>query len=310
MSPIANSGSSNGNYDSNGNTPADVALAASSAMVVAKALLHPIDTLKCRVQILPKNSKGLWKQYEGKWGPRYIYGGLHVKLLFYIPYEAVYMTAYHSTQQYLGNTSVWHTPAAAVAAEFASCALRVPVETAKMRIQSTVTRGTLNTLRQMQQGGLRACARLILPQTLLHDIPYSVVQWVTYEYFKPRFGVMADTDADAAAEHARGVWSRYHTQLVHSFFSGGFAGLAAAVVTVPLDNIRTRVLVATAADPSAGVASVVRAVYQQGGLRGFVRGGALRVVWVTANMAVYFPIYEGLKVILRERHTVTSGHSA
>jgi solute carrier family 25 (mitochondrial S-adenosylmethionine transporter), member 26 len=95
--------------------------------------------------------------------------------------------------------------------------------------------------------------------------------------------------------------SRYGAELARTFLSGGFSGLMASALTVPLDNIRTRTVVATASDPKLTVGRVVRVAYRREGLRGFVRGGGIRVLWVTTNMACFYPLFEGIRSILQCR---------
>ncbi|KAK7196043.1 mitochondrial carrier protein-like protein [Novymonas esmeraldas] len=307
------------------------ALASSVATTVAKSVLHPLDTVKCRLQLLrtdvgrtPRSRlQQLRHQYAGQWTPRHLYGGLPVKLILYVPYQATYVSSYDFAQSALRQSSgaagqrdvpaaavLWHTVAAAVFAEVVSAGLRVPMETMKMRIQSTVAADSLHAVRQLRGQGLLSCVRLAVPQTLMHDIPYSVVQWVVYESLRPwtqQWGsrVVAEHEggggAAAASAGSSGFWELYGASLARTFVSGGFSGLLASALTVPLDNIRTRVVVATARHPHLTVTEVVRGAYQREGVRGFVRGGGMRVLWVSLNMACYFPLFEGVRSLLQRR---------
>ncbi|KAH9593446.1 Mitochondrial substrate/solute carrier [Trypanosoma melophagium] len=293
-----------------------IALASTSATVVAKSLLHPIDTLKCRLQSSStRGLRGFSDEYRGKWGPRYLYGGLPIKLVFYIPYQAVYMTTYSNMKEFLRPADVsgesrvaflTRTIAAASSAELASCIVRVPMETAKMRIQATVVPNTQSAVRQMYQHGILSCARLVKSQTLLHDIPYSAIQWMFYETLRPRMlRIVGKHELNSESEKHSGL--RAHMQnFLSAFFSGGFSGMMASTITVPLDAIRTRVVVATAANPRATVRSVVRDTYKAGGISLFFRGACTRVFWVTMNMAVYFPLYEVFKSVLLARQEAAS----
>ncbi|TPP51268.1 Mitochondrial carrier family protein [Leishmania donovani] len=350
LRPAKTAGADGGRRDYNADTlyanPEITALASSVATTVAKSLLHPLDTLKCRVQLLRtdvpepppcqsyqsctgKQSPGLLRsrlrqlryQYAGQWTPGHIYGGLPVKLLFYVPYQATYVSSYNFAQRTLeaagregedaacrrSKNYVWHTVASAVFAEAVSAGLRVPMETMKMRIQSAAASGSLHALRQLWRQGLASCVRLAVPQTLMHDIPYSIIQWVVYETLRPwtqqwkERAVQQGRGAELAATSAapKSFWTLYGAELARTFLSGGFSGLLASVLTAPLDNIRTRVVVATARDCHLTVADVVRDAYQREGMRGFVRGGGMRVLWVTANMACYFPLFEGVRSLLQ-----------
>lgn len=317
--------------------PEIVAVASSSAAVLTKSVLHPLDTLKCRVQllrtdVLPPNAncatwRGVFRtrlrqlryQYAGQWTPQHLYGGLPIKLAFYVPYQALYLSSYNYAQRELqsgeedereagghrGAGYVWRTIAAAVFAESASCCLRVPMETMKMRVQSAATAGSMHAMVQLWRQGLRSNIRLLVPHTLVHDIPYSVLQWVMYETLRPwtqQWGAkLKDQKAEKGELTSSNFLSRYGAELVRTFLSGGFSGLLASALTVPLDNIRTRTAVATASDPKLTVGKVVRAAYRREGLRGFVRGGGMRVLWVTTNMACFYPLFEGIRSVLQSR---------
>ncbi|KEG14451.1 mitochondrial carrier protein [Trypanosoma grayi] len=291
-----------------------VALASTVATVLTKSFLHPLDTVKCRLQSSSSRSLGrAWRDYSGRWGPTYLYGGLPVKLLFYVPYQAIYMTTYNTVRDSLkpADTSAENrasflarTVISASGAELASCVARVPMETLKMRIQAAVVPDTRAALQQIRRHGIAACARLVLPQTLLHDIPYSAIQWICYETMRPWARQLMESRRLDQEPNRASRFRGYAHDFVRTFFSGGFSALIASTVTVPLDTIRTRVVVAAAADPSTTVRRVVRDTYRLGGVRIFFRGAVVRVLWVTTNMAVYFPLYEALKVeFLRRQET-------
>ncbi|CBH13361.1 mitochondrial carrier protein, putative [Trypanosoma brucei gambiense DAL972] len=288
-------------------THTSVALASSCATFATKSLLHPIDTTKCRIQhSVGKTLRSLHREYRGKWGPRYLYGGLPVKLLFSVPYQPLYMTTYaaasgallpdgtaspHSYWVFLGGTI-----GAACAAELAGCVLRVPMETMKMRLQAGVVLNTAAAFRQMRMHGLHGFRRMVLSQTLLHDIPYSATQWIVYESLRPwTTQLLKNQKSDEQSASGAGPMSRWYSYaqtFLRTVLSGGFSALIASTVTVPLDVMRTRTVVAAAADPNITISAVARDAYRRGGARAFVRGSATRVLWVTSNMAVYFPLFE------------------
>ncbi|AIN98602.1 mitochondrial carrier protein-like protein [Leishmania panamensis] len=340
--------------------PEITVLASSVATTVTKSVLHPLDTLKCRVQLLrtditpptqpyqryqcypSQQPPGLLRtrlrqlrhQYTGQWTPGHLYGGLPVKLLFYVPYQATYVLSYNCMQHTLQGMDsegkdaaghrtanyVWHTVAAAVFAEVVSAGLRVPMETMKMRIQSATAHGSFDALRQLWQQGFASCARLAVPQVLMHDIPYSIIQWVTYETLRPwtqQWKARLEeqkggTELAATSSASKSFWALYGVELARTLLSGGLSGLLASVLTAPLDNIRTRVVVATVRNRHLTVTDVVRDTYQREGMRGFVRGGGMRVLWVTTNMACYFPLFESVRSLLlwRENEGRLTGASS
>ncbi|EPY16388.1 solute carrier family 25 (mitochondrial S-adenosylmethionine transporter), member 26 [Strigomonas culicis] len=292
-----------------------VAAAASCATIVAKSLLHPLDTLKCRMQLYepPRGAgavgwwHGLREAYAGRWGATALYGGLAIKVLLYVPYQAVYMCSYNAGREWLQVEAARHgdshgayvsrTAAAAIIAELGSCVVRVPMETIKMWVQSTASANTMAAARRLRRGGLRSCLRLALPQTMLHDIPYSVTQWITYETLRPWARRLPNDGPTVGTGGRQTFWQCYSADLLRTFVSGGFSGLIASALTVPLDTLRTRMVVTAAHAPGVTLPALVRRVYAVEGVRGFFKGGSMRVLWVTANMAVYFPLFEFCKTV-------------
>lgn len=284
-----------------------IALASAAATLITKSSLHPLDTLKCRLQ--SSNSRrwrSFWGEYAGKWGPQYLYGGLLVKLTFYVPYQAVYMTTYSGVKTWLQTQDaalegraafLARTIFSAVAAELASCVVRVPMETMKIRIQTATTESTQAAVVQLRRNGFLACAGLVKTQTFLHDMPFSIFQWIFYETFcRWVRQLRAGQETSGGDGGVHGVRMRLR-DFACTFLSGGFSGFLASAVTVPLDTVRTRVVVATATNPAATIRGVVRDAYHFGGVRLFFRGGFTRIFWVTANTAMYLPLFEFFKTL-------------
>lgn len=73
----------------------------------------------------------------------------------------------------------------------------------------------------------------------------------------------------------------------------------AAVVTTPVDVVKTRVML-DAGRGRVGVVDVVRGVVRSEGWRGLMRGGALRGGWTAVGSGLYLGSYEGAKVWLRD----------
>ncbi|KAG8349161.1 putative carrier protein [Trypanosoma vivax] len=288
-------------------THSKVLMASTCATMLTKSLLHPIDTVKCRIQSSKGHSLGtVFREYRGKWGVFYVYGGLPAKLVFSVPYQAIYMTSYNAAKRAMevpdatAQSSVGfllRTILAACIAELTSCVVRVPMETAKMRIQSGVVSNTAAALLQIRQQGYGAFFRMIRSQTFLHDIPYSVTQWIIYETLRPwaQEAWSGTLQSPPAVESGRNTHSKlkvYAQNFMRTFVAGGFSAFIASLITVPLDVTRTRVVVAASMGPNVRISTIVREMYKVGGARIFFRGAPIRVLWVTSNLALYFPIYE------------------
>lgn len=115
-----------------------------------------------------------------------------------------------------------------------------PLELLRTNLQSTPpSPGNPHTLRSViaslracvHQQGIRCLWRGLGP-TLLRDVPFSGLYWASYETLKKRF----------AARKREGAWV--------AFISGAVSGTTAALVTSPLDVLKTRrqALVMAAAD--------------------------------------------------------------
>jgi hypothetical protein len=96
--------------------------------------------------------------------------------------------------------------------------------------------------------------------------------------------------------------------------SAGLAGSVAAVITTPIDVVKTRIMLAAgeADDQKSSAAaaarkgrpttfSVGRDVYRQEGLTGLFKGGALRAGWTALGLGLYLSAYESGRLFLEQR---------
>lgn len=201
-----------------------MAIPAAVASFITKTVLHPIDTLKCRMQMDPQTTwSGYISRWKGRWSVKLLFAGLAPKLVLTVPAQSLYMSTYEHTKTtvaYQYNAYMWRryssssvdgTAAGASAhdsvgtieqmqptswtcvftatfvAGIVTSVLRLPMEALKMRQQAMVYHGTLDGIRHIVCGiGLwRTFVTLLGPQTFLNDIPYALVQWVLYETLKP-----------------------------------------------------------------------------------------------------------------------------
>jgi len=252
-------------------------VSATVSMLLTKALVHPIDTLKCRIQARPFTS---WSQFRDHWRGQWwgqCYNGVGVKISLYLPYQALYMTLYTSTYNatYLPMVS-------ALCADIGSSPIRVPMEALKVRLQSNMYPTTVDAVKHLRLFELR---RLFVTQTLMCDVPYSVVQWGCYEMWREC------NLTETTSRHFSGA----------SFVAGFMCGSVTAVVTCPMEVVRTRVLVQKN-DASAGCggpAVVLRQILREEGALRLWRGAMVRMLWVSVNSGVFFGLYENLRQALK-----------
>lgn len=102
--------------------------------------------------------------------------------------------------------------------------------------------------------------------------------------------------------------------------SAGVAGSIAAVVTTPIDVVKTRIMLSAGdgedtGKKNPGPVSLSRRIkegsrsiwvigielYQKEGLRGLFSGGALRACWTAVGLGLYLGTYEGGRFYLENR---------
>ena len=82
----------------------------------------------------------------------------------------------------------------------------------------------------------------------------------------------------------------------------------AAVVTTPVDVVKTRVMLRAGEEGRRGSGwAVEREVWAKEGVRGLWRGGALRGVWTAVGSGLYLGVYEVGRVWLGERREKGEG---
>ena len=104
--------------------------------------------------------------------------------------------------------------------------------------------------------------------------------------------------------------------------AAGVSGSFAAVVTTPVDVVKTRVMLDAAsssspsdhsgqADGGKGVGNtrkggiaIGKEIWRQDGIRGLFRGGLLRGVWTALGSGLYLSVYERGRQYLEDRRKV------
>lgn len=288
-----------------------VGTAAAISTLMCKTVLHPIDTVKCRMQADPQRSfRALRERWAGLWTVRHLYAGLSTKIVLYVPYQATYMMAYERSKvacvshfDVAANSWTAVTLSAVVANMFGAT-IRVPMEAVKMRQQAAVyDLGIVQGLRSLfaSPDCLRQLSHLVVPQTIWHDLPYGLVHWALYETLKPRLIVAFERFLPTPVTESQ--HRRVSSTALPAMLSGLATGLVVGAVTTPLDVIKTRVVVGRGRhNPNATIRGELRTVLRDYGVvKGLFGGISMRIAWISMNEGMYFGAYEGIKILMSRR---------
>lgn len=138
-----------------------------------------------------------------------------------------------------------------------------------------------------RQEGLRAFY-VSYPTTLAMTVPFTAVQFSTYEWAKK---VLNPSESYSPITHA---------------IAGGFAGAVAAAITTPLDVAKTLLQTrGSSTDASirscSGMFEAFRIIYQKEGSKGFSRGMTARIATHIPANALCWLSYEGFRFFLNKR---------
>ncbi|KAI9851334.1 MAG: S-adenosylmethionine transporter [Thelocarpon superellum] len=256
-------------------------LAGGIAGTTVDLTLHPLDTLKTRLQA----SHG----FARSGGFHGIYKGVGSALVGSAPGAALFFTTYEASKAFLaqarpgrGSEPLEHMLAAS-AGEVAACAVRVPTEVIKQRAQAGHYPSSWAALRDTvrrgagSQSGWGGVARELYrgwSVTVMREVPFTVIQFPLWEGMK---------DARRRATGRHGV------SAVESALFGSVAGAVAAGVTTPLDVLKTRLMLSK---EEQHVLPLLTQILRDSGPRAFFAGIGPRIVWISLGGAIFLGSYE------------------
>ena len=147
------------------------------------------------------------------------------------------------------------------------------------------------------------------------NLPFTAMQFAMYEHMKK---------AILAKRHQAGTSSGSLLEVgTVTAISAGAAGSIAAVVTTPVDVVKTHMMLSASTDDpdidrqkkagltndikkvakrSGGIA-VAKEVIAENGVKGLFRGALLRAVWTAFGSGLYLSVYESGRIWLGDRRT-------
>ena len=137
----------------------------------------------------------------------------------------------------------------------------------------------------LKSEGVRAGLYRGFGSTVLREVPFSVIQFPLWEFFKAAAAATTTPPGGEATEVSPAV----------SALCGSAAGAVAAAATTPLDVAKTRIMLAEGGSEMARRASALHAfkcVWQEGGVGGLFAGLLPRTLLISVGGAVFFGVYE------------------
>ncbi|KAJ9533706.1 hypothetical protein QJQ45_026834, partial [Haematococcus lacustris] len=286
--------------------PASDVLCGALARAASQGTIHPLDTLKVRIQArtkvpspapaAPKTSclgpstalpvraldlKGMGSAvaslYRGVFGAA-SGAGIAIGTYFAFYGAACNVLAAH-TDMPAGGIAFVSGGIAAVG----SSVVKVPLAVCIRSVQAGVYPNVFAAARCITTAvGARGLFTGFLP-TLLEDVPDMAIKFAAYESMR---------QVRTHICHGRPASPQ------EDFAMGAVAGSLAAAATTPLDVIKTNMMCAAASRPST--IGAARLVYEQGGPAAFLRGIGPRALSNGINSAVFFAIFEALRSCLAE----------
>eukprot|EP01029_Cantina_marsupialis_P017961 TRINITY_DN406_c2_g1_i1.p1 TRINITY_DN406_c2_g1~~TRINITY_DN406_c2_g1_i1.p1 ORF type:complete len:301 (+),score=71.49 TRINITY_DN406_c2_g1_i1:100-1002(+) len=214
-------------------------------------------------------------------GPATLWAGALTAMYAAIPSTMIYFTMYDELKMTFGKTNLptFFVPAVAGGlARIVTTTAVSPFELIRTRLQAEGNIGMMNIIKEeAKRGGLW---RGFLP-TLYRDVPFSVLYWTSYEAIRPLLG-----EKQQQSSGKRGL---------ASFLTGCSAGSLSAIITHPVDIIKTR-RQSTAGGPTS-TAVLTRQLMKEG-VRGLTAGLGPRLLKISVACGLMISCYDTLKGIL------------
>jgi solute carrier family 25 iron transporter 28/37 len=295
------------------------AVAGSCAGVMEHTCMYPVDTLKTHMQASPVKI-GVGEAVRSVVRSRGMLGLMRGSTVIgagCVPAHVGFFSVYeHTMAKFVGWENEEHQPLRAAAcggmATVVHDVILTPHDVAKQRLQLGCFNGPLDCLLCIwRQEGLRGFFRS-LPVTLVMNVPHMGLLVAANDSLKKTWHL--DRFTSSSTTLAKAPWY---------FACAGISGAFAAIATLPLDVIKTKIQTqgrgtGTAALSSAsatltgapqirlpvlpysGIASTVATIAREEGLRGFFRGLGPRVVLCAPSAGICWGTYETVRLTLQQ----------
>lgn len=219
-----------------------------------------------------------------------LWSGLSPTLILAVPATVVYFVTYEQLRTRLNDRfckgvkqPAWIPLAAGCTARLWAATVVSPLELIRTKMQSKKLsyfemHQALQSL--LQYHGWRGLWKGVGP-TLLRDVPFSGIYWVSYEQIKA-------------------FSSTSKVTFMYSFLAGSIAGSIAAFVTTPFDVVKTfrqieladEIFTESPSVDKKSTWSVLRSIYSKNGTSGMFAGVVPRVIKVAPACAIMVSTFE------------------
>jgi len=266
---------------------------------ITHTAVTPLDLVKCRLQVNKEKYKSLGNGFKVTvadggaralvlgWAPTaigYTAQGI-CKFGFYEFFKNVYSGMIGEENTYLYRTSLYL--AASASAEFFADIALSPMESCKVRMQTSVPGTFPTTLRQAApriyaEEGLNGFYKSLVP-LWGRQIPYTMMKFACFER-------TVEALYEYVVPKPRAECNKSE-QLVVTFAAGYIAGVFCAIVSHPADTLVSYLNKA----PGTGLGQAVNDL----GFKGLWAGLGPRIIMIGTLTALQWFIYDGVKVALR-----------
>ncbi|KAL9086974.1 MAG: hypothetical protein Q9159_003868 [Coniocarpon cinnabarinum] len=239
---------------SGNNTSTDIWIAGAFAAFSVDLLVYPLDTLKTRIQS-PEYDQRYVDTATGTVRKavlfRGLYQGMSSVILATLPSSGAFFTTYEHAKTLLSKlpipTPIAHSGASALA-ECVSCAILTPAEVIKQNAQMvsrrsiqeshhSATRQTLEKFRRNPLALWRGYGALTT-----RNLPFTALQFPLYEKAKSSLSAWNRRRKRRREQDPVPLWEHGLT----TAGAAGSAGAFSAVLTTPIDVVKTRIMLAAA----------------------------------------------------------------
>ncbi|KMT05381.1 hypothetical protein BVRB_7g175130 [Beta vulgaris subsp. vulgaris] len=284
-----------------------VMVAGSIAGCVEHMAMFPVDTIKTRMQALgscPIKSVGVRAAFRSilqSDGLAGLYHGIAAMGLGAGPAHAVHFSVYEFCKKSFSGGNVNNhvvNATSAVCAEVLSDAVFTPMDMVKQRLQLSggvggAYKGVWDCMKMVFReegfGAFYASYRT----TVIMNAPFFAVFFATYEAAKKGLMEISPDKAD-------------DERLVVHATAGAAAGALAAVVTTPLDVVKTQLQCQGVCGcdrfATGSIRDVIKTIVKKDGYRGLMRGWSPRMMFNTPAAAIVWSTYEAVKTFFQVRN--------